>query len=515
MMRYIVFLAALFAACSAPVPVAIPGAEPIPANLPRAAVGKGDPSALRATLAKRFPERKLAAMSPPVPQPSQTLTDRQLSVTIVGHYGAAQTRDKSWIVHVPATGCTVTAIASSSGPVSGAWNIPGDNNADIHGQSFTMPYAVVPTDALVVTSGNLGEAYASGVPFRFAPTGSAVDESMAVVFVPYAVDSSLLRPPAFGGNATPRWFRTVPMPESMVDLSKLPNTIDIESLGINWGPTGWSGTDLVGQCLRLYGGQTLAPPATPAEIAYARAGRFCGDFFTGWGLTSSRVPWLQHQGYGTFYAGGQSTSFIVLCSKIEVEQKRELAMCLVQNALDQIGAFTDAPNARVTYPLGGHCWGRKFQVVMAGHLMGIPEFVNISDHVGELFAEDTGFSEGTWWWGSGPGQWKSQWHFDLSFPHNILSTHPSTWPSNFVTLISYMGQVCPAHIGTALAADLMGLSDGLNPDLVKMVAQHVAGPSAQAIADMNAAGCGPQHWGTDYAVPAGLAVAAWHAYYTP
>jgi len=437
------------------------------------------------------PERRMSPLAAaPVPQPAQVLVDRQLSVTVAGHYSAVQVdSDKSWMVQVPTNGAQVLAIASSRGPVSGVWNLRGDNNDDVHGRTFPMPMAAKPGDVLIVTSGSEGGN--DTVPWRFAPTGSAIDEAMSVHFVDFPVHRGLLHGPAIGDGPIPRFFRSFPIDSALVNLSKLPSVIDIDALGVDWNAWG-SYRPTVENTMRLYGG-----------------GRFSADFFTGWGLTASRSPWTQHQGYGTFYAGGLSTAALMLCSTIPVEEKRPLAMLLVQHGLDHLGAFTDLPRGRYTYPLGGHCWGRKFPVVLAGHLLGVDPIKWISAYIGPQFAEDTGFTAGTWWFGGG---WNSVWHFDLSFPRDILSKHPSTWPADFVRLIAYMGQVVPAQIGTALACELMGLTEAHSPHLLPMVRQHVSGPPASAIADLSAAGVGPLHWGTDYAVPAGFAVAAWRRY---
>lgn len=489
----IVFLAA----CAAPLQSdPLHGAEPIPATLP---APPGPPMLdLAAAMLSAAPAPTLSAFAAPAtPQPAQVLADRQLSVTVVGHLAAVQVRDNSWKVQIPPTGCRVVSMASSAGPVSAVWNIAGDNNADIHGQTIAMPYTVKPRTCLTVVSGSAGGN--PTVPWRFAPTGSAVDECMVVEFVEYPVAATQFRGPAFGGGAIPEFFRSFPIDESLVDLSKLPSVIDIDALDVDWNAWG-SYRPTFANTMQLFGG-----------------GRCSGDFFTGWGLTSSRVPWTQHQGYGTFYAGAISTAMLMLCSTATVEEKRPLAMFMVQLGIDQVGAFADWPHARETYPLGGHCWGRKPPIVLAGYLLGFEPFQNISNYLGPLWAEDTGFAAGSWWHGT-PG-WTSVWKFSKQDPPDVFSTPPSTWGDpnaplhdTFGWAVAYMGQVVPAHIGTALACELMGLSQSLNPHLVQMVRQHVKGPNAQGLADLAAAGIRPLHWGTDYAVPAGFAVAAWRRY---
>ena len=433
----------------------------------------------------------------PVAQASQTLTDRQISVTIVGHWGAVQTRDKSWIVQVPPTGCQITQISSSGGPWFAALNVPGDEGTDIHSVSFPLPRAVVPGDALVALSGSAGGNPMP--PIRFAPTSSAIDEAMAIVFVPYAVTTGMLRPPALGRRTNPivNFFRTFgPIPESLVQMDKLPSVIDIATLPVNW--TAWgSYVPTFQNTLDLWGN-----------------GRFCGDLYDGW-RAADRVPWTQHQGYGTYYVGAMSTSVLMLCSTAPAAAKAPLAFAMVQNGLDQVGAFADG---RFLYPLGGHCWGRKTPIVLAGHLMGIEPFLNISNYVGEQFPEDSFFAT-TWWFGS--ATWTAGWQFSAGEFNNFPNA-PSTWGnplspthSTFGWAVTYMGQVVPAQIGTALAAELMGYGDSLNPALIQMVDQFVRGPPPAAIQQLLTAGIAPLPWGTDYAVPTGFALQSWKKYFTP
>lgn len=471
-----------------------PGDEPIPLTAPKRPASPMAEQLLPSLNAAPMAQLRMTPLAaPPAVMPAEALTDRQLSCTVAGHYQAVQVdSDKSWMVYVPTTGARVTAVASSRGPVNGVFNLRGDNNDDVHAMSFSMPRAVSPGDVLILVSGSAGGNDTE--PWRFAPTGSAIDEAVSIHFVGFPVHRGLLHGPSIGDGPIPRFFRSFPIESAFVDLNKLPSRIPINQLPVNWDAWG-SYRPTIENTLRLYGG-----------------GRFSADFFTGWGLTSSRSPWTQHQGYGTFNAGALSTAMLMLCSTLPVEEKRPLAMLMVQHGIDHLGAFTDLPRGRYTYPLGGHCWGRKFPIVFAGKMLGLDPLVWISYYLGPVFAEDTGFTAGTWW--HQLAGWSAVWHFDLDFPRDMLSRHPSTWGSTTVTgdfarLVAYMGQVVPAQIGTALAAELMGLSDAFNPHLVQMVRQHLQGPGAQALNDLNAAGIGPLHWGTDYAVPVGFAVEAW------
>jgi len=451
------------------------------------------------------------ALAAPVPLPDEVLADRQLSATISGHWGAAQTRDKSWIVQVPWDGSArVVAIASAVGAPSSALNVPGDQVADLHGQNVSLPLQVRPGDSLILLSGSEGGNAAA--PLGFASAGGMVDEAMAIVFVPYEVDSAFYRPPAVGRRSNPvvAFLRTFgPIPEAFSDLSRLPSVIDLDELYRIPGHPRPGDSDRIDP--DAWG---AARPTIADSLAIHR--RFAGDLYSDW-RCAGRVPWTQHQGYGTWFAGALSTAMLLLCSTAPVAEKEGLAHALVQRGLDDLGAAADGKSL---YPLGGHCWGRKVPVVLCGHLMGIDGFADPTPFLGPRFAEDS-FHAATWWFAPGSTTWCATWPFATAsgFDGSAVSGPPATWgnpaAANHDTwgwAFCYYGQVVPAQLGSTLACVLMGRGDSLNRNMVNVMRQHMEGPPPAAQAEMQAAGISDPNWGRDYAGPAGFAAAAWRHY---
>jgi hypothetical protein len=489
-MRYLLASLALFVACAAPdrrdpdlivsERYAPPPSEPV--SLDPATVAKLTEAMASASV------RTLRVMgAPPVEQPAQVLSDSELSVTVVGHYAAMQTRDKSWLVQVgPNT--RITAYNSSNGAVGAALNLRGFNDRSVLEMQVALPKPVTAGDALVVVS--------ASPPGSFSGT----DEAMAVVFVPFDLQPGLLRGPAIGDGFLARFFRVNPISEAMVDMSRCPSVIDMGRIYKPTGPidpAGWG----------------AARPTIAGLLA--EIGKFSGEVVDGWPV-HYHAPSKQHRGYGTFFAGQTSTALCVLMSTLPVEERRPLALALVQRGLDQIGATCDG---RKLYPLGGHCQGRKALVLLTGHLLKVEEICAVSAIFPNVFAEDIGFQSQPWWFGAG---WTAGWSFTYSAPWDgrLLATHPSTWGDrnapNHDTwnwLFGYYGQVVPSQVGTALAMSLIGREREMGP-MVQSVRQFMQGPPAEADAALRAAG----HtipWGQDYATPAGFCATAWKLFAPP
>jgi hypothetical protein len=317
---------------------------------------------------------------------------------------------------------------------------------------------------------------------------------MAVVFVPYAVGPGLLRPPAIGNSYLARFFRSLPIAESVVNLDRLPAVVDVQALGVNWASWG------------------AAEPTIPYLTGLLR--RFGGECYDGWS-TDTRTPDWQHPGYGSAYASVVSQAMVQLCSTISgTETKRPLALAVVQRGLDLVGAWCDG---RRNYPLGGHSAGRKALVVVTGHLLGVEAFADPSSIVGAAFQEDLAYQPGQWWFGG----WNATWRYRVEPMPKTLADPPATWGAADATqhdslawqVAGYMPQVVGAQVGTALAMRLMGRTREWSAQADAMVAQWMAGPPAAAKAQLDAAGL-TFPWGTDYALVkgAGLCAAAWKAH---
>lgn len=477
-MRFFYLVLLFFAACTAAVPS-----------------GGGSGSGMLDALKAQWPAapQTMGAMVAAEPLPAQTLAESELSAVIVGHLGAVQVRDRSWIVQA-GSNTRLVSYASAAGAVGAAVNLPGSNGTDVLAMQVSTPRQMVAGDALVIVSGrNPGEN-----------VFSTTDEAMAVVFVPYPVHAGLLRPPAIGNDPVSHFLRTwAPIPETMVDMARAPGVIDFARIYAPGGPVNpaaWA-----------------AAPPTLASVLTS-VGRFSGETTDGWGVHYSTPSRQLPEGYGSFYSGALSTALTWLLSTKPVEERRPVALAIVQRGLDQIGATC---SGRVLYPLGGHCMGRKSLVVITGHLLGVDAFADPSASFPMVFAEDhyRNVPGGAWWFGGG---WTATWPFARQAPWagERLRDHPSTWGAREAPghdtwnwTFAYIGQVVPAQVGCALAAVLVGRERELGP-VVQMVRQWMAGPGAAADAELRAVGHALP-WGTDYATPAGLCATAWRLYASP
>jgi len=427
------------------------------------------------------------------PLPAETLTNSQISVVVEGHLSKAQTRDGSWIVQVPPTGARILEYSTTHGSVGAALNIRGNANDEIFEQDLALPRSVTQLDALVVTSTYNHQA--GREQYLSTPGRSAVDEMMAVVFVPYTASPNLLRPPAVGNSFLSRFFRSHPIPEAAIDMNRLPSIVDIDNMGINW---------------QLWGQQR---PTIPYLVGLFKA--FGGDCFDGWS-TDTKTPDFQHPGYGSYYSGAISQALVTLCSTESVEDKRPLAIAIAQRGLDLVGAFSDG---RYNYPNGGHAQGRKALLVMCGYLLKVRPFEDPNTYIGLRFQEDGAFRPGSWWFG---GDWDATWGFNLSEGYNGsgFADHPSTWGdpnspdhSSWAWTTAYMNQVCGSQVGTALAMRLCGLEKEMGHSYMHMIQQWMDGPPASAIEDLLSAGI-EFDWGTDYGPDRGktFCSTAWNLY---
>lgn len=450
--------------------------------------GGAPPPALIPAVASHGPCQKVIA------DESTITTPGLISVTIVGHLGITRTRDGSWLVQVPADGSARVVAIESARQWGAMLNVRGTNTTDVHLQQPTLPLAVAPGDALVIAARSAGgrEAYWD------APGRSQVDEAMAVVFVAYPVDASLLRPPAIGDGFLPRFFRVHPVPEHALDRSieELPRVVDVDALPVNWGSWG------------------AGKPTIPYLTDLLR--RFGGECYDGW-RTDDRTPDLQHPGYGTAFASVVSQAAVQLCSTASPEEKRPLALAVAQRGFDLASAFADG---RVTFPLGGHCQGRKALIVLAGHLMRFEPFTDPTKYVGRVFAEDHCYTPKEWWPGVG---WSTGWAFriDAPFDGSMLTRPPAEWgpvtaPQHDAwawMVAGYLPQVAGAQVGTALAMKLLGREREMGADFIRFIEQWMRGINLSADAQLRAAGI-VLPWGTDYASVrgAGFCSAAWRSY---
>ena len=330
------------------------------------------------------------------------------------------------------------------------------------------PITLAPGDVLIV-----GKEYraASGRGGYMAAAGRSSNSRMAAIACvgyPKPPGLALFRVAGIGGGPILGMLRGYQIPVAQMSLSLLPSSVVIEEHGI----------------------------VEELEGIFAR---FCGEVKSQW-ASDQMTPDLQHPGYGTWLASYVSQAMVVLCSQIPVARKAPLAKMLVQWGLDIAGAFLDG---RVNQPNGGHMQGRKALVVLAGHLLGIPQMAH-ADSLSGLWQESRAWftAAPAWWFG-----WPHGWNCYSDTDGQFLASHPSQWttvdPPNgrcdVYRVTNYFPAVAGAQVGTALACKLMGLEPCMGHAFVGGIEQWMQGPPAEAQDAMAAVGV-RLPWGTDYCV---------------
>lgn len=308
---------------------------------------------------------------------------------------------------------------------------------------------------------------------------SAHSRMAAIACVGYPTPGDYFRVMGIGDGPLVRILRQYAVPQFSMSLVKLPSVVDVADDGI------------VEEMERIFGG-------------------FCGEIHSQWG-TDQVTPDLQHPGYGTYLASYVSQALVVLCSKLPVGRKERLATLLVQWGLDLAGAFADG---RFNQPAGGHMQGRKALVILAGHLLGIPQMTEV-DVVNRNWQETTAYftKPAAWWFG-----WDHGWHCFSEGDGTYLAKPPSQWTtidqpngrSDVYRMTGYYPHVHGCQVGTALAMKLMGLDRQMGHAFIGSIAQWMQGPPPEALAELEAANV-ILPWGTDYCVNgrAGFCSGAW------
>lgn len=418
---------------------------------------------------------------------TEVLTAGPFSLTVSGHLGAHQTRDGSYIVSVGTEGAVVHAVHADGA----ALNVRGTNTQNIISQTRPWPERVVAGDALILASvRNPGERK----EYWDAPGRSFCGRMAAFCFVPYAVGEGLLRPPAIGDGILHRAFlRKTPILESQVNVGRLPSVIDVDRLDVDW--SGWG--------------------AGKPDISYLTAllREFGGECYDGWN-TDTRTPDLQHPGYGVAYASIVSQAMLQLCSTAPIEQKRPLALAVVQRGLDLVGAWADG---RRNHVVGGHCLGRKALIVATGHLLGIEAIANPNALLGKAFAEDSLCVDGNWFF----PEWTARWAFNggsASHTGQSCELPPEMWGSvndaqhtSWAWCVQgYLAPTIGASVGTALALRLLNRTAEMGPAFDRMVDQFMASPPSGVSARLSSIGINIS-WGRDHSLVrgAGFCSEAW------
>ena len=409
------------------------------------------------------------------------LTTESLNLTLSRRYPVSLAPDNNPIVHIGNDTATVTAHDADL-----AWlNVRGD----VEGMP---PMAHLNIEVRAGDSLILAKSGPTMVPrnepghyYHDAPCKSEIHRMGVVTFVNYPQRSdTTFRVAGIGGGMIGGILRNYEVPIPWLRLDKLPSVVDI--------PPGKLRT-LVPYLERIFSG-------------------FCGEVRSGWG-TETITPAFQHPGYGSYMSSCVSLGLTVLCSTIPVTGKRRLAELMVQWGLDLAGAFADG---RVNTSNGGHMQGRKALIILAGHLLNIPQMAD-PDAINPHFQETQGYEtkDRGWWWG---GTWKHVWHPFGRSSGNFVGSHPATW-SHDATLpngntqrgerfrLSYMNQVLGSQVGTALAMRLMGLQRQMGTAFIGAIGQWMEGPPANIRMALAIEGM-TFPWGTDYTVGPGASTCA-------
>jgi hypothetical protein len=316
-------------------------------------------------------------------------------------------------------------------------------------------------------------------PDYFPEAGkSEVSEMACISFVSYPAQGPLFR--GFGiGSGLVQMLRAYAIPVAQMDLTRLPSVLEIPAARV---------AEMLPYLERIFAG-------------------FNGEVRSEWG-TETITPDKQNPGYGSRFASCVSMGLVLLCSTIPVSAKRTLATRMVQWGLDLAGAFADGRRNKSN---GGHMQGRKALVILAGHLLGIPQMTD-PDRINPHFQETQGYSTTLpqgWWNG-----WKHVWHPFGPGSGSFVLRHPSTWttvdpPGGRCEAfrLSYAAQVLACQVGTALAMRLMGRQREMGSSYIGMIAQWMEGPKPMDVAALAAAGLS-YPWGTDYAVGPGRGMCA-------
>lgn len=344
------------------------------------------------------------------------------------------------------------------------------------------PIQLVPGDVLI-----LGRHKAPGEnrdAYMGAPGRSAYSRMAAIACVQYPKHGDPFRVMGIGDGPLVRILRQYPIGTEQVDgivqtTEILPSVAEIPDDGI------------VEELERIFGS-------------------FCGEVHSQWG-TDTVTPDMQHPGYGTYLASYVSQAMVVLCSKLPVARKVRLATLMVQWGLDLAGAFADG---RFNQPSGGHMQGRKALVILAGHLLGIPQMTDV-DAVNRNWQETTAYftKPVAWWFG-----WDHGWNCFSEGDGTYLAKPPSQWTridppigrSDVYRMTGYYPAVMGCQVGTALGMKLMGLTRQMGASFIGNIEQWMQGPPVEALAELDAANV-RLPWGEDYCVNgrAGLCAQAW------
>lgn len=417
------------------------------------------------------------------------LTKKGITAVVSNVLSVQESADGNFLIQEGPGGALLESYTPAYNGNNGAVkNIRGNNNLiNAHRNKLTLPALLSAGDATIITKAAAVPGTSPKDNYWPGMTGmSEVDEMMTIVTVSYMLDNNipLLRPPAIGDGIIAKFFRSLPIPEANIQYSKLPSIINLNAIANK-------------------------PSLALLERLFSD---FSGDIYGDWECLT-RIPDMQHMGYGTYFAGAVSSALVYLCSTIPVEQKKKLARSIVQWGLDYAGAWGDG---RRNYSNGGHMQGRKALLIMAGHLLDVYPLTNPTQTIGSpVFQEDMAFYKDNpaWWFG-----WQYGWRYNSDIQGKFLQKPPSQWTagqgSQTWGVTGYLEHVCGCQVGTALAMQLMGLSYEMGESFMGAIKQWMEGPPADARQQLMSLGINLP-WGRSYAIglPDQFCAEAWRNHY--
>jgi hypothetical protein len=400
------------------------------------------------------------------------VTKKSITASISGALSMAYAHNGNPVVQVgPNTKVEWYSPAFQADANGSMLNIPGDNGKEIDKVNALAdgPLKVSAGDVLSITKSDSNNTpRVANWPSTGYETRSRVQEAMAIAFVAYAPVEGQLFPSPIGKATNPivSFLRSQPILPNLVDLSKLQSVYDLSKF-----------TDMPGWALleRVFSDYWM-------------------EGYNGWN-TDTSTPSAQHPGYGRDVASFVSQALIYLNSTDPIENKKKLALSMVEQGLALAGAFADG---RVHQANGGHMQGRKALLVLAGHLLDIPPMED-PNWLGNIFQEGHMHRKEpgrTWWF----GEWDVFWRRASEFIHPC-DMPPSRWsPNEKWAFQGYYWHACGSNLGTAMAMNLMGLKKAMGSSFVEGIQQFMYGPPQSAKDELAQAGI-EVPWGTDYPHP--------------
>jgi hypothetical protein len=187
-------------------------------------------------------------------------------------------------------------------------------------------------------------------------------------------------------------------------------------------------------------------------------------------------PWIDHgsvwesrymhpsenmQDYGRDLATEVTVGACMMCLDYTDDEKRDLVVGMCQLGIDNYGILerdSAPPGAQMWKGFGGHAQGRKFPIVIAGHLLGVSSLSS----VGSVYNEDNFGEDCQTWTPTGPGDYPP-WQ-PTSAPASWGRRHCWNTGADADPLDYHTCCTANSWLGYVLAAKILNLKDAWNWD---------------------------------------------------